>query len=1154
VKLFFVASAALACGLLAGGVEAKEARSSDAERNNSSEMNASKDVCASVRADGGVRVLFLGNSITLHGPSAKIGWTNNWGMAASCAENDFVHIVTRGIEAKTGRRADVRVRNVADFERKFDTWKVSPEIQSLIDFNADYVVFAIGENTADLPTEAEQRIFRDAVKRFFALFARGRAKPHVVVRGVFWPSKWKDDCLAHAASDLAFTFVKADFGDLWGMDDWGRHWHSGVSRHPGDAGMAAIAGAILDGFFPKDSGYAAWVDGQPAEVRPILVSRQPFNQWAPGYQRPADQTETAGLLRFETDGPSSLAVRQTFQRSSGDLACVKVRPTTNILVRPLSAGVTPSVDKDGVISFTLPKPGFYVLEIDGYHRPLEIFAQPKRDFAAERKEANVFFGPGIHEPVVVKLKSHDRVYLDRDAVVYGSFQADGVEDVKVSGYGIICGERNRREGNACYREGMDGAVRIIDSKDVTFDGPTVLDSCCWCVSAFNSHDLAFRNLKVTGAWRYNTDGIDICNSQRVKVENCYVHSFDDALVVKGISHDYVEAKKSLSLAFVRNEPVEDVVFSNCVCWCGWGRTLEIGLETWARHFRGIAFEDCDLIHNGHGALSVHLGGPAVVEDVTFRDIRIECDGSEECPVMQTSREQKVTCRPGNRFYWLVVQNEKMFAKGSMYGTTYDFSKEPHGTIRKLTVDNVKIYRTNGAPGPVKGIDPQPGTSFGTIVVTNVVTDAMASVDIDRLCPPRPETAARYESGTYPEAVRPYRESALAVYHYMTSLPAMTSLVETGKPNQKYQHNAYVSKTHAAHVQAMLAWAKAEPSRRSDAMRFAKASAEFLLGELEPPDAPLAWWPPTYGRKPLEFDPNTDGPYKKPAMVGNEPEGAVKYRGEVMLVYPADVGQAFLGYYGATGDKRFLTAAVGIGETYLRTRRTDGCWPLKMKLATGETVGENTLVPDRVMLFFAALHGATGDVRWRQAEDAVFAWLEAHPLADWNWDGQFEDIKPEKPYLNPTKHNAIETMMYLLRRFPGDKARLATCRKILEFCEKRFVVWKAPANHPHWPAPSVLEQYSCFTPIDSSVSKMIRGYLAMYRAEGRTEDCEKAKALGNMLTRVQKPSGRIPTFWEGVYTGDSGLSDERYDWLNCMASSAWALTELSEFFRGMREVR
>ena len=718
------ARASIICGFLCAAALVSSGIT-DAERNNSTEMNDEKGVASASYAKDGVRVLFLGNSITLHAPAAHIGWTNRWGMAASCPERDFVHLVTRGIEEKTGRKADVRVRNMADFERNFKSWRPSPEIDELVAFDADYMVIAIGENTANLETEEERAAYRDALKGLFSLFLRGRTKPHTVVRGVFWPNEWKDACLAHAASDLGIAFVKADFGNFRGMDAWGRYWHSGVARHPGDAGMEAIATAILDGFFPKDSGYAAWVDDSPVEVRPIRVSAQPFNQWAAGYQRPIDQTEVAGMLRFETEGESRVVVRQTPQRSVTAPLYGNVRPTTNVVVRPLSAGVKPSVGNDGVISLTLPKPGYYVLEIDGCHRPLEIFAQPKRDFAAERREANVVFGPGIHNPVVVKLRSHDRVYLDRDAVVYGSFQADGVEDVKVSGYGIISGSRNRRVGNACYREGMDGAVRIIDSRNVTLDGPTVLDSCCWCVAAFNSRDLELRNLKVTGAWRYNTDGIDICNSQRVAVENCYVHSFDDALVVKGLSHDYVAFKKALSIDFPRNGPIEDVRFADCVCWCGWGRTLELGHETWASRISGVVFENCDLIHNSHAALSVHLGGPAVVEDATYRNIRIECDGSEECPVYQKSREQKTLCAPGNRCTWLAVENYKMLDGRNPYGTIPGIADEPHGTIKKLVVENIAISRTNGAPAPNSRIAAAKGTAFGSLEISNVTLDGVA---------------------------------------------------------------------------------------------------------------------------------------------------------------------------------------------------------------------------------------------------------------------------------------------------------------------------------------------------------------------------------------------------------------------------------------------
>lgn len=413
-------------------------------------------------------------------------------------------------------------------------------------------------------------------------------------------------------------------------------------------------------------------------------------------------------------------------------------------------------------------------------------------------------------------------------------------------------------------------------------------------------------------------------------------------------------------------------------------------------------------------------------------------------------------------------------------------------------------------------------------------------DVDRLCPPRAETAARFEPGAYPPAARSYREAALMAYRYMTSLRAMQALVETGKPDQKYQHNAYISKTHAAHIEAMLDWLETDPSARETAMRFAKASAEFLLSELEPANAPLAFWPPTYCRQPLEFDPKTDGDYNKPYMVGNEPISVPKYRGQVMLLYPADAGIALVRYSLATGDRRFLDAALGIARTYLKIRRSDGSWPLKVKLATGEAIGTNTLVPTRTLAFFEALHDATGDALWRKAADDCFVWLEEHPLKDWNWDGQFEDIEPLPPYQNPTKHNAVDTMLYLLKRYPDDTRRLELCRRILDFCEKRFVVWKAPANGQNWPAPCVLEQYSCFTPIDASAAKMIRAYLAIYRALGRAEDLDKARALGDTITRVQQPSGRIPTFWCGVNRGYSDLSVERYDWLNCMAAAAHAL--------------
>ena len=40
------------------------------------------------------KILIVGNSITYHAPKEDIDWNNSWGMAASRAENDYVHILT----------------------------------------------------------------------------------------------------------------------------------------------------------------------------------------------------------------------------------------------------------------------------------------------------------------------------------------------------------------------------------------------------------------------------------------------------------------------------------------------------------------------------------------------------------------------------------------------------------------------------------------------------------------------------------------------------------------------------------------------------------------------------------------------------------------------------------------------------------------------------------------------------------------------------------------------------------------------------------------------------------------------------------------------------------------------------------------------------
>ena len=224
---------------------------SDAEKFKSSQMNKDSADAAESCA-GGVKIVFIGNSITIHAVLPEIGWHHEWGMAASSQENDYVHQVIRGIERETGRPADVRIRNLAGFERGFRDYDYGKN-RDLIEFQPDYLVFALGENVAALESDAERQEFRKAFRKLVEGFLSGTKKPHTVIRGVFWPNEWKDELMSKTASELGLTFVKADLSGDESMMALGLFEHEGVQRHPGDKGMKAIASRILAGFFPHSN-------------------------------------------------------------------------------------------------------------------------------------------------------------------------------------------------------------------------------------------------------------------------------------------------------------------------------------------------------------------------------------------------------------------------------------------------------------------------------------------------------------------------------------------------------------------------------------------------------------------------------------------------------------------------------------------------------------------------------------------------------------------------------------------------------------------------------------------------------------------------------------------------------------------------------------
>ena len=193
------------------------------------------------------RVLFLGNSITLHGPKADIGWLGDWGMAASSAGKDYVHLVTQALAQRTGSVPEIKVRNIADFERNVVGYDVDGELKELLAFDADLVVVAIGENVPALGSPEAQAQFKAGVLNLLRA-ARAKRHPLIVVRSCFWPDPAKDTALREACQEAGGVFV--DAGPI-GRDPANAarsersFAHDGVAGHPGDRGMQALAEAIM---------------------------------------------------------------------------------------------------------------------------------------------------------------------------------------------------------------------------------------------------------------------------------------------------------------------------------------------------------------------------------------------------------------------------------------------------------------------------------------------------------------------------------------------------------------------------------------------------------------------------------------------------------------------------------------------------------------------------------------------------------------------------------------------------------------------------------------------------------------------------------------------------------------------------------------------
>jgi hypothetical protein len=408
----------------------------------------------------------------------------------------------------------------------------------------------------------------------------------------------------------------------------------------------------------KSDDFEMFVNNKPVFVYQARVSKYPINQIWPGYQRPLNQTEIASFAYFDFKGKVTIKINSNKEIKTLD-------------IRPREYGIKSAI-KGNSIEFTLSKPAQFVVEVNGYHKALHIFANPLETDKIDKKDPKVhYFGPGIHEAGIINLKSNETVYIDGGAIVYGVINSENTRNIKILGRGILDAskiERGKAPEMICLKRVVHAYINGIILRDPHLY--TVAPN--WCDS------ITIDNIKLIGLWRYNTDGIHPENSSDMTIKNCFVRAFDDAIVFSGSGTAYN--------ANYRN--MENIVVDNCVIWNDWGRALEIGAGTVADTIRNFTFTNCYIPHFTAVAMDIQNCDRGYITDIHYKNIYIEDPIADSLQVGTTPLVKKA---------W-----GKIIVLG-IYGAFYSWDTL-RGNISDISFENIRYNKTYPEPSDDFGYD------------------------------------------------------------------------------------------------------------------------------------------------------------------------------------------------------------------------------------------------------------------------------------------------------------------------------------------------------------------------------------------------------------------------------------------------------------------
>jgi Glycosyl hydrolases family 28 len=347
------------------------------------------------------------------------------------------------------------------------------------------------------------------------------------------------------------------------------------------------------------------------------------------------------------------------------------RSLRDTIVRPVSAGVVPTIVDDHTLTIQLDRPRKLSIEPDGKKGPLLLFANPmEEDPPKPDAEGVVYFGPGVHKPGRIEIGSGQTLYLAGGAVVKGGVMAVG-DNIKICGRGILDGSDWQ------WRKGPTPTVVSIHGTNIEVNGITIRGASHWTIVPRHSRNVTVRNVKLCNSRVQNDDGINPCNSQDVLITDCFIRSDDDCVAMKGMN--FAEG----------NNNVERITVENCILWCDRARIFLLGHESRAEYMRQVTLRNLDIIHYTMTPFLFEPGEDMRLEDITVTDIRMHGEGQREFIRLRPVVNQYMRKQTPGHIANIRFENVTIAGKPGEYLVQLIGADAQH-RVKDVTLENVTI--------------------------------------------------------------------------------------------------------------------------------------------------------------------------------------------------------------------------------------------------------------------------------------------------------------------------------------------------------------------------------------------------------------------------------------------------------------------------------